>query len=84
MPVATVHTRGPGISARRLALPHRGTQTSVLPGTWRVTAPGLLGSNTCGPKAARGTGKAFQLQLAVLGRCVQCQPLEAVSGHRAD
>lgn len=37
-----------------------------------------------GAESGRGTGKAFQLPLAVLGKCVQCQPLEAVSGHRAD
>ena len=84
MPVATVHTQGPGTSARRLALPHRVYPNLGPPWHLEGHHPGLLCSNTCGPKATRGTGKAFELQLAVLGKCVQCQPLEAVSGHSAD
>lgn len=81
MPVATVHTQGPGTSARRLALPHGGYPNLGPPWNLEGHHPRLLCSNTCGPKATRGTSKAFQLQLAVLGKRVQCQPLEAVSGH---
>ena len=82
MPVTTVHTWEPGTSARK-GWPYRtgGTQTLVLPGTWRVTTLGLHCSNTCGPKAAGAQARPFSFSWQC---CVQCQPLEAVSGHRAD
>lgn len=84
VPVTTVHTQGPGTSARRLALPHRGYPNLGPPRNLEGHHPGAPLLKYLWAESGRGTGKAFQLPLAVLGKCVQCQPLEAVSGHRAD